>query len=209
MWPTTNGLRCLAGDEFELVRAAVGMMVDQLVAEGREGDPQEEYGIHWFDQWDWQQRIWLLERVSLALLTDLAPPSPGAIWEATVDAVFHEVRELVELEVRNPDLMQPEKSWRQCVFDAFVSQQNREPEISVEANNLKDWHLVITQIADSILGVRLYLKAESFRDVDIDRTKRFLTQHGLPSDFLELIPPLRTIDQTQISIDHLQTIVFR
>ena len=209
MWPTTTGLRCLVDHEFELIRATVGMMVDHLVAEGREGDPQQVYGLQWYDQWDWQQRIWLVERVSLALLTDLEPPSPAAIWEASIDAVFLEIRELVEMEVRHPDLLRPEKSWRQCVFDAFQSQQNREPKISSADTDLTAWHIVITQLADAILGVRLYLKAELFRDVDIARTQLFLTQHGLPTDFLEQIPPLRTVDQTQISIDQIQSIVFR
>ncbi len=209
MWPTTTGLRCLAGDEFELVRGAVGMMLDHLVAEGREGDPQEVYGIQWYDQWDWQQRIWLLERTALALLTDLAAPSPAAIWEATVDAVFHEIRELVEMEVRHPDSIPASKTWRECVVDAFLSQQNREPEICGTDTNLRAWHIVITQLADAILGVRLYLKAESFRDFDMAKTQQFLTQQGLPADFLEQIPPLRTVNQTQISIDQIQSIVLR
>lgn len=184
-------------------------MVDHLVAEGREGDPQEVYGIQWFDQWDWQQRIWLLERVSLALLTDLAPPSAAAMWEASVDAIFHEVRELVEMEIRDPDCMQTTKSWRQCVIDAFHSQQQRGPKISATATSLQEWHIVITQLADAILGVRLYLKAEPFRDDDIAQTQQFLTRQGLPADFLEQIPPLPTLDQTQISIDQIQSIVFR
>lgn len=184
-------------------------MVDHLVAEGREGDAQEIYGIDWFDQWDWQQRIWLLERTSLALLTDLSPPSPAAIWEAAIDAIFHEVRELVEIEVQHPEMIPPAKTWRQSVVDALQWQQHRDPEISPEDTDLSSWHRVIIQLADAILGVRLYQKAESFRDTDIARTQLFLRQHGLPPDFLEQIPPLRTVEQTQVSIDQIQSIVFR
>ena len=184
-------------------------MVDHIVAEGREGDPQEVYGIAWFDQWDWQQRIWLLERTSLALLTDLAPPSPAAMWEACIDAIFHEVRELVEIEVLHPDTMPPVKSWRQCVIDALLWQQSREPDVSELDTDMDTWHIEISKLADAILGVRLYLKAEPFRDMEMARTQLFLRQHGLPHDFLEQIPPLRTVDQTQISIDQIQSIVFR
>lgn len=209
VWPTTNGLRCLSGDESELIRCAVAMMLDYLVAEGHEGDPQEVYGIQWYDQWDWQQRIWLLERTTLALLTDLQPPSPAAIWEASIDAVFHEIRESVEMEVRHPEAIRQEKTWRESVVDAFRCQQKRDPDICCTDTNLRGWHIVITQLADAVLGVRLYLKAEGFRDVDMARTQRFLMQHGLPADFLEQIPPLRSVDQTQLSIDQIQSIVCR
>ncbi len=209
MWPTTNGLRCLAGDEWELVRGAIGMMLDQLVAEGREGDPQNYYGIEWFDQWDWQQRIWLIEHVTLALLTDLDPPSPAAIWEATIDAVFQEIYQLVELEIAGGAGMAEANSWRRCVVEAFIEQHGREPGITFSDTDLDSWQLIITQLADAILGVRLYLQAESFRDGDIEQTKKFLTQKGLPDDFLEQIPPLRSVDQIQLSIDHIQTLVIR
>ena len=208
MWPTTSGLRCLSGDEFDLLRGAVGIMVDHLVAEGREGDPQEIYGIPWFYQWDWQQRIWLLERISLALLTDLAPPSPAAMWEATVDAVFRQILQLVQMEIDQPDWNE-KKSWRLSAIDAFCCQQKRRPQIDEFESDLQAWNILIMQLADTILGVRLYQKAESFRDLDITQTKQFLTNHGLPEDFLAQIPPLRTLEQTQISIDQIQSIVLR
>ena len=184
------------------------MMVDDLVAEGREGDPQTSYGIPWFDQWDWQQRLWLLERMALALLTDLDPPSPAAMWEATVDAIFHEILELVQMEIEHPNSSY-EKSWRRSVIDAFCCQQGREPQIEESEPDLQRWNIVITKLADAILGVRLYEKAESFRDSDITRTQQFLTEHGLPDDFLEQIPPLQSIDQTQLSVDQIQSIVLR
>ncbi len=183
-------------------------MVDRLVAEGREGDPQEIYGIPWFDQWDWQQRIWLLERISLALLTDLAPPLPAAMWEATVDAVFREILQLVQIEIDQPD-MHVKKSWRSSAIDAFCYQQKRQPRIDEFESDLQAWNILIMQLADTILGVRLYQKAESFRDRGMTQTTQFLTNHGLPEDFLEQIPPLRTLEQTQVSIDQIQSIVIR
>ena len=66
---------------------------------------------------------------------------------------------------------------------------------------------VVTQIADVILGVTTYQKAELFRDGEIQRSRRFLNQKGMPADFLERIPPLRTIDQTQHSINRIRSII--
>ena len=65
------------------------------------------------------------------------------------------------------------------------------------------------ELADAILGVRLYQQAESFRDGEIEQTQKFLRQKGLPDDFLAQIPPLRTVDQTQRSIDQIQALVCR
>ena len=70
------------------------------------------------------------------------------------------------------------------------------------------WQTTITQIGDSILGVRLYQRAEDFRDVDYIRTQGFLHDRGLPDDYLTRIPPLRTIAETQLSIDRIQAYVF-
>ena len=58
-----------------------------------------------------------------------------------------------------------------------------------------------------ILGVTSYQKAEAFRDGDIQRSRKFLIQKALPEDFLERIPPLRTLQQAQQSIARIRSIV--
>lgn len=205
MWPTVDGLRTLVGDEAKLVRGSVGIMLDHLAAEGDRDQEPYPYGIEWFDPWDRSQRIWLLDQVSHALFTDASPPPPAAIYEATVDAIFHQIIDLVTGELDDAKPL-TESSWRQCVIDAFATQHKKLPDIRADETDIRQWQTVITQIADSILGVRLYQKAESFRDRDIQQTQAFLTAKGLPDDFLQKIPPLQTIQQTQNSINRIQSI---
>ena len=207
MWPTITGLRVLKGAEAELVRAAAAVVTQHVVAErAGQGEPRR-YGIDWFDQWDADQRIWMLEQVALALLTLHTPPSPAAIWEATIDAIFCEVIELIEAEIDSETLTTTEPSWRQRVVAAFQSQNEKLPRIEVDEIDIKLWRRVVTQIADAILGVTSYQKAESFRDGDVQQLRRFLTQKGLPDNFLQRIPPLPSREQTERSLSRLQSVL--
>ena len=79
-WPTTSGMRNLAGAEAELVRGAIGMMVDTLVTEMRGEDAPGATGIEWFDQWDCRQRLWLLECVTSAFFGAETIESKAAIF---------------------------------------------------------------------------------------------------------------------------------
>ena len=208
MWPTVKGLRIIVSDEAALVRASVGMMLDSLVAEGRDDAQQDIIGIDWFDQWDWRQRCWLLDGVTGSLLTRRPPPPPAAMWEAAIDAIFCNIFDLACLEIDDQAPVQATKTWRESVIDAFRCQRGHEPCVTHDQCDPQLWQIVITQLADGILGSRMYQRAESFRDSDIAATRRFLVSKGLPDDFLQQIPPLRSIDQTQRSIDRIQALIF-
>ncbi len=208
MWPTIDGLRMLRGAEAHLVRGSVGMMVDHLVEEYRDDSEAWHYGIHAFDMWDVDQRIWLVEQVTLALLTRRRPPPPAAIWEATIDAIFCETLDLIEIEITDPTLNIHDRSWRQSVIDAYAFQWGRPPDVEAHEQRLSVWRAVMASVADVILSAASYQKAEAFRDSDFGRLEQFLIERGLPSDFLDRIPPIRTVGQTQSSIDRVQRIVF-
>ena len=213
-WPTTNGLRNLVGAEADLVRGAIGMMVDTHVAQIRDDAEPWIYGIDWFDQWDVGQRLWLLEKVTLALFAEETIEPSAAIFDAAVDAVFYEVCDLIQIEIERVEIKQGSasdstRSWRQSVVDAYECQNGRRPDIGAESIDFDPWRKTITQVADSILGVRLYQRAEHFRDVDYKRTQSFLRDRGLSEDYLTRIPPLRSIAQTQRSIDRIQACVFQ
>ncbi|QEF96053.1 hypothetical protein Mal15_00790 [Stieleria maiorica] len=207
-WPTTDGLRNLTGAEADLVRGAIGMMVDAHVAQLRGEAPQHEYGVDWFDQWDAGQRLWLIERVTAALLGDETIAPSAAMFDATADAIFYEIIGLVQLEIDEGGVGDSERTWRQSVIDASTSQTNRPAAIDPDSVDPDQWQTLITQIADAILGVRLYQRAEAFRDVEYHQTQIFLRDRGLPEDYLTRMPPLRTTTQTQRSIDRIQAYVF-
>ena len=204
MWPTIDGLRILKGAEAVLVSEAVTVMVDQLSGPDQDDSQSDPVGIDWFDQWDGYQKLWLLEHVVEALFTPIPPLSPAAIWEATVDAIFCQVIELITMEI---DKSPGSESWRNAAIDAFECQHGKQPKTAADETDISQWRIVVTQIADVILGVTSYQKAEAFRDGDIQRSRKFLIQKALPEDFLERIPPLRTLEQAQQSIARIRSIV--
>lgn len=204
MWPTVDGLRQLKDAEADLVRQAIQAMLPPLIDEHREDSPPNQLGIDWFDQWEADGRIWLLEQVAVALLTNAPPPSPAAMWEATIDAIFCVIVDKTTAEIEN----QPaDSTWRQRGIEAFRCQHGRPPQIDLDEPDPRQWRRVATQIADAILGSPSYQKAEAFRDGDIEQCRRFLIQRGLPDDFLERIPPLRSEAQTDASIAAIQAIL--
>lgn len=211
MWPTTHGTRQLSGDEAALVRGVIGTMVDQLVGEGHQKREQYRYHIDWFDNWDYSQRLWLLDCVATALLTTSTPPQPAAMFEATVDAIFAELFDLISIEINYEvgNKKKYRKSWRQSTIDAFITQNDRSPDVHPDDSDESMWSGLVVQIADVILGVRIYQQAESFRDGDPAQTQKFLQQKGVPSDFLQRIPPLLNVHETQIAVDQIQRLVLQ
>jgi len=207
MWPTLDGVRVLKGDEATLVRDALDVMVDQLTAELRDDAEQHLYGIDWFDQWDCEQRIWLLEQIAIGLLTPESPPPPAAIWEATIDTLLVQVIELISDEIDRGLPIDNEHSWRRRVIDAFECQQGKAAIVDGDETELRQWRSVVTRIANAILGVTCYQQAESFRDGDSEQTCRFLMEKGMPPDFLQRIPPLQTAEQTERSLQRILAVV--
>lgn len=209
MWPTIDGMRKLEGAEAGLVRDAIAAMVRRLRSEIADDAEPHSYGIDWFDQWDVEQRAWLLEEMSVSLLTTGSPPSPAAIWDATIDTIFCEVIESIEDEIDAGVNTAEESSWRGRVSDAFRCQSGRDPKLAVAETDIDRWRAVVTQLADAILGVTCYQQAESFRDLEFERSRRFLIEKGMPSDYLERMPPVRTVAQAEQSIERIGAIVDR
>jgi len=154
MWPLTNGFRSLAGPEAALLRGCVGMMVDGLVAElnaspdpsspDPDGNPdfddnESEYegddlldgfgflAPNWYTMWEPEQRVWLLERVTTSLLGARSAPPQSAIFEATIEAVYVELADLIAMEITTGTPIE-RGSWRASLLDAYVQ---RCPEDSI------------------------------------------------------------------------------
>ena len=210
MWPTIDGLRVLRGEEADLVRRAIGEMIGELTGEWERDQTQRVYGVDWFDQWDVEQRIWLLEQVATALLQQDQPPPPtAAIYEASVDALFCHIVQAIAEEMDTANRIESDLSWRQGLKDAFRVQQGRPPRIDEDETEIRQWYSLATQVADTILGQTSYQRAEPFRDREAKVTERFLEQRALPKDYLQKIPPLRTNSETRTSLNALQDTIIR
>lgn len=105
MWHTSRGDRTLDGSEAELIAAAIDVMVGQLsvhIDEEFEEDSawQCPSGVAAFDALSVSQRIGLLHDVAFHLLIETESTMPlSAAAEATVAAIFTEIRDQVAIEI--------------------------------------------------------------------------------------------------------------
>ena len=109
MWPTSNGNRTLEGAEAVLVASALEMMLDNLMDLLPEDDDEEasdvpadlQMGIAVFDSLTAPQRVAMLHYVAKHLLTSsvMHSPNTNAIEDATIAALFAEIRDQVTIEI--------------------------------------------------------------------------------------------------------------
>jgi hypothetical protein len=225
MWLTVDGMRCLRGHEARLLCRAVASMLPECLAAGKgnpdSNEPYRVYGIDWFDQWEAEQKIWLLEQVTTALLTEQKLLKPAAMWEATVDAIFQHVFEALLDEMDNDfakgcELVMEDGhaasglgGWQQNVLLVLQQQQRRAVKVDHSVDQKKEWRRRVMQISDRILGVAAYHVIENYRDQETSKVATFLEQKGLPADFLEQIPPVLGQSEGVVSTKNIHQLLER
>lgn len=155
MWHTSLGDRTLIDAEARLFRAGVRVLIDALAMDFDEHwleDDTVDYptGVALFDALTPAQRIASIHRVSTFLLTDVGEtPEVTAIDEATVAAIFMEIRDhlAIEVDFRDPDSPPtddqgsngPEPNrhrWREVVLAAYhESETELNPSVSGDADD--------------------------------------------------------------------------
>ncbi len=128
MWHTSRGDRTLDGHEAVLVSKAIDVMVGALLVhideEFEDSAPDCETGIAIYDMCTPSQRIGLLHEVAKYLLTSTDEPlALSALTDATVAAIFVEIRDQIAIEIEfaasHEDSGQPQ--WREMVLAAHRS----------------------------------------------------------------------------------------
>ncbi len=205
MWHTSRGDRTLQGDEATLVREAIDTMVDVLslhVDDEPAGGVICESGISLFDQLTPSQRIALLHDVATHLLTDRGDaPRLSAPLEATIAAIFMDVRDHVAIEVGFPQPTEHARwverpGWRHLVASAFhsvaISEGDFEylQELPLEASgDMQQWERVIDYLADAVLWDRDFEFSGTFLDMDPEISQERRQMLGIDEDYFTQIAP--------------------
>ncbi len=185
MWHTSRGDRVIVGEESALICRAIDEMVSALVM--RVHDDFEEVagdcssGITIYDSCTLTQRIGLLHQVAVALLTaDQEPPRLNALTDATVAAIFVEVRDQVAIEIRlgNQEDGSDPYAWRKMVQAAHLNCFDLRSDLddadldetdlipSSDCEELSVWEGLINDLSELILWDRDFEMADSFLDLD-------------------------------------------
>ncbi len=142
MWPTSNGNRTLDGAEAVLIASALETMLDSLLDLLPEDDDEEasdvsadlQMGIAVFDALTAPQRVAMLHYVAKHLLTPsvMHSPNTNAIEDATIAALFAEIRDQVTIEI---DLAKDEV--RELLL---IDSEEAVQEAVEELNTQTSWH---------------------------------------------------------------------
>lgn len=227
MWHTSRGDRTLRGEEALLVQTAIDIMVDALLVhiDDEHGDAAAECesGIAVFDSFSASQRIGLLHDVAKYLLTETATTLPlSAPLEATVAAVFVEVRDQVAIEIEffsGRPQEQARPTWRQAVLAAYCEVMmdpdyggGLDPHIEGElpdesCEDIHEWEFLIESLTDAILWDRDFEMSDGFMDVDpgISNHRRRLL--GISEDYFTSIAPDPRPDEVLQMISRTRDIV--
>lgn len=205
MWHTSRGDRTLDGHEAVLVSCAIDVMVGALLVhideDFEDSAPDCESGIAIYDLCTPAQRIGLLHDVAKYLLTDTQGPLPlSALTDATVAAIFVEIRDqiAIEIEFANDREEEGQPRWRELVFAAHRSSfpQRGEAERGLSArgwdpslDDLRRWETMVDELADNILWDRDFEMAEGFLDIDpgVSRQRRRLL--GIDDEYFTTVAP--------------------
>jgi hypothetical protein len=205
MWHTSRGDRTLNGDEADLVSRAIEVMVAALLM--HVDDDFEDAamdcvsGIAVYDGCTPAQRIGLLHDVAKYLLTETNDPLPlSALTDATVAAIFIEIRDQIAIEIGLGEELAEEDqpTWRKMVLAAhravFPSRADQEDiagndGIVASSRDLRNWEVMVEDLADSILWDRDFEMAEVFLDIDpgVSRHRRRLL--GIDDNYFTMVAP--------------------
>lgn len=186
MWRTPLGERTLSGPEGDLFRELVGYVYDQLdVIYSAAGEPYP-LGVGIFDRLEPAQQLALLSEVTEALLDfDVTPPALSAVLEATVAALFCELRFRIEDEFETGG-----EFWRTLLRSVFVDLEKSGNYLPLPtSNNLLDWESLINSAADRVLWDRDWAMEAIFVDRCPDRTDTLKCKMGIADDYFTSIAP--------------------
>jgi hypothetical protein len=207
MWHTSRGDRTLRGQEALLVQTSIDIMVDALLVhideEFEDAAADCESGVAVFDAFSASQRIALLHDVAKYLLTDTETTLPlSAPLEATIAAIFVEVRDQVAIEI---DFLSggdnPEPAWRRAVLaayrsivlapdDEYVAGESIEMDLPDEScDEIHAWEYLVDGLTDAILWDRDFEMADGFLDVDPGVSNQRRRLLGISEDYFTSIAP--------------------
>lgn len=215
MWHTSRGDRTLTGAEAALVCRAIDEMVSALAMHVHEDFEERASdcgsGILIYDACTPSQRITMLHQVASFLLHETSHALPlNALIDATVAAIFVEIRDQVAIEIGlgnqvastgdslTDDLVSNLPSWREmvlavhldCFDQRYESDEFDQDELVLdpECDELFSWEVLVTELSELILWDRDFEMAESFLDMDPSVSKHRRRLLGIDEHYFSAVP---------------------
>jgi hypothetical protein len=201
MWRTPIGERILVGAEWDLFRAGLGLLKDQV--ETSLDDPDLAMtGVGAFDRLQPAAKLAMLALVGKALHDEAEPcVELTALSEGTFAAVYDVIRQFIEIEIdfaregATPD--DDESPLRMLVLAAFreVSPEWDGSLPAPDCEDIDEWTFLLDALIDRVLWDRDFDEEELFVDADPGQGQLLKRELGIVGDYFTAIAPEPTDDQ--------------
>jgi hypothetical protein len=186
MWWTPDGERILQGAEARLFREGLAVLVD-MVREDYEG--HQEFGAPPFDKLQPNQKLAVLAEVSIALLQEDRPmPRLTAVREAAVAAVYEAIMIWVEMEIDQAADGLESPAWRELIL-AACRERGIEELPDADCEDLSEWELLVSALADGVLWDDDWRDSESLLDADPKASRAVKRLLGIDDEYYVAVPP--------------------
>jgi hypothetical protein len=193
MWNTADGLRTLVNAEAQLVRETIDELVDAIRAQIDIGE-SVSLGIVLFDELSWQQQLAMLLKVAQPLLCPTVPaPTSSALLDATVAAIYAQMRVGVEVEIDVQRIST--ESWdhdtdrRQEIVRALRERRPNQNWLDAECVVMDEWDLAIEEVRSWVLADEDWNLGQVTLDASPDLARELKSTLGIDDDYFCDVPP--------------------
>jgi hypothetical protein len=218
MWWTSVGERVLRGEEWNLFREGLSKLWDDVEISDDDDEERDTTGVTVFDGLRKAERLALMATVARGL-SDVDEPCLDltVLTDATIAAVFAQIRYLIRVEVEKGRMVRDDRSAervlrpRDLVLAAIkeVYPERRSPLPLADSDDLTEWFSLVDLLLDRILDDRDYLAGNAFLDADPAFSRALKAQLGIPEDYFSAIPSDPTAEALEPIRNHLRRICGR
>jgi hypothetical protein len=193
VWWTEDGERVLHGAEWELFRAGLDYVWDDVEA-SIDGDECFPSGVAAFDDLQPGQKLALLAHVGRALRDEAVPcPDLTSHAEATIAAIFEQVRHsiVIETELEDDGSDAGAFYWRRLILAACLETGivGEDPLPAESCGDSGEWDLLVECLADRILWDDDFMAGQHFLDGDPDESRARMQALGIADNYFVALAP--------------------
>jgi hypothetical protein len=202
VWCTPMGTRYLDRGESELVRAALGLVVELV-----EDDDSWVFGVRVFDALQPEQKLALLADVGTAVLRPDSPTPPRSVMrDAAIAVIYGEIVTMIAAEIDEENLG---GTAQQNVRTRLREICSARPDLTsprVDDAELNHWVPLVQALEDRMLTSDIVLHADLYLDADPERARAMRRHAGVDGDYFMAIvhdPTNRELNQIRATLRRL------
>jgi len=200
MWRTSCGERTLDGAEARVFAEALLCLLDEAVI-----DQFEDYssGVSCFDDLSYGQKISVLATVGNGLLRkDVPMVELTAAGEAAIAAVFEKLRDIIILEIDEPDLGTSSRKLVVAARQAMEAEEIPDP----TCEDPGEWEVEIQELADAILWDADYESGALYLDQPPEELQALQVLTGVAEGYYRWTPDDLSEEQAAARLAELRNL---